>query len=167
MHSSNELTRVVFSSMNYAASTHRLYSIPLVLREADKPAFADAIWNLSEPHDTADIIQGNVHAVCLRWWSTSLSYTLVSWIYLQGDYVKRKYKDAIVVFDGYSATNTRGVTHQRWTKGKTSMTVTFTADMCVKTKKNQFLANKEKKQRFFYMLREELQKMNCETHHAS
>ena len=83
------------------------------------------------------------------------------------DYVKRKYKDAIVVFDGYSATNTKGVTHQRRAKGKTSMTVTFTAEMRVTTKKDQFLANKENKQRFIFMLSEELQKMYCETHHAS
>ena len=71
------------------------------------------------------------------------------------------------MFDSYSATNTKGVTHQRRTKGKTSMTVTFTADMRVMTKKDQFLANEENKQRFVFMLSEELQKMNCETNNAS
>ena len=53
-----------------------LFDSSLLLREADKPAFADVIWNLSEPHDAADIIQGKVQYVL--------------------DYVKRKYKDAIV-----------------------------------------------------------------------
>ena len=69
-----------------------------------------------------------------------------------------KYKDAIVVF---ALPTQRVVTHQRRTKGKSSMTVTFTADMRVATKKDQFLANKENKTEIRFMLSEELQKMNC------
>ena len=45
--------------------------------------------------------------------------------------------------------------------------MTFTADMIVTMQKELFLANRQNKQRFISMLSEELQKANCETHHAS
>ena len=58
------------------------------------------------------------------------------------------------------------MTHQRRSKGNPGATVTFTADMPVTMKKEQFLANRQNKQRFIYMLSEELQKRSCMTHHA-
>ena len=51
-------------------------------------------------------------------------------------------------------------------KGNAGTTVTFTADMPITMKKEQFLANRRNKQQFIFMLSEELQK-NCKTHHAS
>ena len=170
MHSSDELESVFkYELCSYPSS---LFDSSLLLREADKPAFADAIWHLSEPHDTANVLQGTVQYVLDGGallhripWPRGSTYKDICHRYT--DYVTKKYKDAIVVFDGYSTTNTKDVTHQRRAKGKASMTVTFTADMYVTTKKEQFLANKENKQRFIFMLSEELQKKNCQTHHAS
>ena len=160
-------------SMNYICSyPSALFDSSLLLREADKPAFADAIWNLSEPHDPANIVQGSLQYVLDGGallhripWSHGSTYMDICHRYT--DYVTRKYKEAIVVFDGYSSTNTKDMTHQRRSKGNASITVTFTGDMSVTTKKEQFLANKENKQRFISMLSKELEKKNCETHHAS
>ena len=59
------------------------------------------------------------------------------------------------------------MTHQRWSKGNAGTTVTFTGDTPVILKKDQFLANRQNKQRFIFMLSEELTKKNCETHHAT
>ena len=59
------------------------------------------------------------------------------------------------------------MTHQRWPNGNTGTTVTFTGDTPVTMKKDQFLAIRQNKQRFIFMLSEELTKKNCETHHAS
>lgn len=168
--SSDEIEAVFkYELCSYPSS---LFNSSLLLREADKPAFADAIWKLSEPHDCSNIIQGNIQYVLDGGallhripWSHGATYKEICNRYTE--YVTRKYKDAIVVFDGYSTTNTKDVTHQRRAKGKTSMTVTFTADMPVTTRKEHFLANKENKQRFIFMLSEELQKKNCETHHAA
>ena len=70
------------------------------------------------------------------------------------------------MFDGYVSTNTKDVTHQRRSKGNYGTTVTFTADTPVTVKKEQFLANRQHKQRFIFMLSEELKKNNCETQHA-
>ena len=69
--------------------------------------------------------------------------------------------------DCYDNTNTQDMTHQRRSKGNAGTTVTFTADMPVTMKKEQFLANMHNKQRFSFMLSEELKKNNCEEHHAS
>ena len=59
------------------------------------------------------------------------------------------------------------MTHQRPSKGNAGTTVTFTADMPVTMKKEQFMANRHKKQRFIFMLSEDLKKNNFEVHHAS
>ena len=87
--------------------------------------------------------------------------------HLYTEHVKHKYRDAIVVFDGYASTNTKDMTHQRRSKGNAGTTVTFTADMPVTMKKEQFVANRHSKQRFIFMLREEKTKNNCEVYHAS
>ena len=59
------------------------------------------------------------------------------------------------------------MTYQRRSKGNAGTTVTFTADTPVTMKKEQFLANRQNKQCFIFMLSEELKKNNCEVHHAS
>ncbi len=59
------------------------------------------------------------------------------------------------------------MTHKRRTKGKAGMTVTFTSDMQLTMKKDQFLANKINKQHFVKMLSDSLMMSKCEVHHAS
>lgn len=71
------------------------------------------------------------------------------------------------MFDGYESSSTKDMTHQRRSKGKYGTTVTFEPDMVLTMKKEHFLANKQNKQQFISMLSDELQKANCETHHAS
>ena len=90
---------------------------------------------------------------------------MVPWMYTE--YVARKYRNAIVVFDGYGSTSTKDMTQQRRSKGNAGATVTFTADMTITMRKEQFLANRKNKQQFIFMLSRELQKNNCKTHHAS
>ena len=71
------------------------------------------------------------------------------------------------MFDGYDCIHTYDMTHQRRSKGNAGTTVTFTADTPVTMEKEQFLANNQNKQRFIFMLSDELKKNNCEVHHAS
>ena len=77
-------------------------------------------------------------------------------IFHQYTLFKAYYRDAIVVFDGYASTNTKDMTHQRLSKGNAGTNVTFTADKPVTMKKEQFLANRQNKQRFMFMQSEEL-----------
>ena len=71
---------------------------------------------------------------------------MVLWFYINygeichqyTEYVARKYKDAIVVFDSYENMNTKDMTHQRQSKGKA---VTVAANMTTTMKKDQNLSN--------------------------
>ncbi len=149
-----------------------LFDSSLLLREADKPALADAIWNLSKPHDPAEVSANGIQYVldggallqCIPW-SSGSTYGNICRQYT--DYVSRKYRPAIIVFDGYEKFNIKDVTHWRRLKGNASTTVTFTADMPSSLKKEQFLANRRNKQKFIFMLSKALQQTICETHHAS
>ena len=76
------------------------------------------------------------------------------------EYVARKYKDPIVVFNGYENMNTKGMTHQRRSKGKAGATVTVAANMTTTMNKDQILA-KPKAAIYFH----EPEKSNCKTYH--
>lgn len=81
-------------------------------------------------------------------------------------YVSKKYGEAVVVFDGYEGKSTKDMTHQRRRKGQAGETVTFTIDMQLTMKKDQFLANKTNKQQFINMLGDHLEMSKCEVHHS-
>ena len=72
-------------------------------------------------------------------------------------YVTKKYGNDIVVFDGYDDMSTKNMTQQRRAAGKAGATVTFTENMKVTLKKDNFLDNP--KNCF-------LQDDNCPTYHA-
>ncbi len=60
------LVTVVQSSGDLkSAFKYELCSYPssLLLRKADKPALADAIWNLSKPHDPAEVSANGIQYV--------------------------------------------------------------------------------------------------------
>ena len=175
------LTTVIQSSDDLeSAFKHELCSYPsalfdssLLLRKADKPALADAIWKSCECDSPADTIPEDGIQYVLDGgallqripWSRGTTYGEICHQYTK--YVAKKYNDAIVVFDGYESMNTKDMTHQRRSKGKAGATVTVAANMTTTMKKEQFLANRKNKQQFIFMLSSELEKNNCRTHHAS
>ena len=110
------------------------------------------------------VLDGGALLQCITW-SRGSTYRDICRQYTE--YVTRKYGDAIIVFDGYEKTNTKDMTHQRRSKRNAGTTVPFTADMPMTMKNDQFLANRQNKQQFIYMLSEALEKKNCETYHAS
>ena len=149
-----------------------LFDSSLLLCEADKPALADAIWKTCECEAPADISEDGIQYVLDGGellqripWSHNFIYGDICHQYTE--YVARKYKNAIVVFDGYESTNTKDMTHQWWSKGKAGATVTVASNMTTTMKKEQFLANRKNKQQFIFMLSRELEKNNCKTYHAS
>ena len=173
------LTTVMQSSDDLElAFKHELCSYPpalfdssLLLHETDKPALADAIWKICESGVSADIPDDGIQyildggALLQRIpWSRGSTYGDICHQYTE--YVARKYKDAIVVFDGYENINTKDMTHQRRSKGKAGATVTVAANMTTTMKKDHFLANRKNKQQFIFMLSTELEKSNCKTYHA-
>ena len=68
-------------------------------------------------------------------WSCGSTYGNICHQYTE--YVTRKYKDAIVVFDGYGNINTQDRTHQGWSKGKANAIVTVAANIATTMKKDQ------------------------------
>ena len=143
-----------------------------MLREAYKPALADVIWRLigtDVPADVPDygsryVVDGGALIQRIPW-SRGSTYGCI--LHQYTEYIKHNYRDAIVMFDSYGSTNTKYMTHQRRSNGNVGTTVTFTAGSPVTMKKEQFLANRQNKQRFIFILSEELKNNNCEVHHAS
>ena len=77
------------------------------------------------------------------------------------------YGQAVVVFDGYEAgPSTKDSTHQRRT-GCEGRKVTFSLSMKLQLKKDDFLSNKENKQRFLGLLGEHLAMRDCEIVYAT
>ncbi len=77
----------------------------------------------------------------------------------------KKYGETIVVFDGYGKLSTKDMVHQRRTKGKAGLTVTFSEDIKLTMKKENFLANSTNKQLFINLLGRFLGK-KCKIFHA-
>jgi len=168
------LTTVMQSSDNLElAFKHELCSYPpalfdssLLLHETDKPALAiaDAIWKTCEssvPVDIPDnsiqyVLDGGTLLQCIPW-SHGSTYGEICHQYTE--FVTRKCKNSIIVFDGFENMNTKCMTHQRRSKGKASATVTVAANMTTTMKKDWFLANQKNKQQFnYFLLSAELEK---------
>ena len=83
-------------------------------------------------------------------------------------YVTQKYgKTTIIVFDGYKEEPTiKDATQLRRTGATPGVTVHFSGDMIIQSKKDQFLNNKDNKQRFLVYLSAKLEKAGCITDHA-
>ena len=143
-----------------------------MLRQPQKPALADALWTKLTPEAKTQP-KGNVQYVLdggallhrVPWPRGSPTYKVVCELYCT--YVERKYGKAIVVFDGYNEMSAKAMTQQRRASGKAASTVTFTENMSVTLKKDNFLSNPKNKQRFLSMLSEALQNVGCITHHAN
>ena len=99
-------------------------------------------------------------------WSRGITYDAICSLYVQ--YVANKYGQATVVFDGYqNGPSTKDGTHQR-RAGAYGPTVNFDSTMIAKLKIEEFMANKEnkQKQKFIHQLRNKLQQSGCSTIHA-
>jgi hypothetical protein len=82
-------------------------------------------------------------------------------LYMQN--VVSRYGKCVVVFDGYSnARSTKDCTHLRRGGGGAGVAIHFTGDMTLKMKKDEFLSNKENKQRFIHLLIGKMEQSGCE-----
>ncbi|KAG1678943.1 hypothetical protein GQR58_013119 [Nymphon striatum] len=143
-----------------------------VMRPANKPALADALWTLM-PEDVAEPIGDSCQCVLDGGsllhripWSSGTTYSHICRQYT--DYVTRKYGRAVIVFDGYEEDlSTKDSAQQRRSCGRVGPTVEFTSDMVMKSKKDEFLSNKHNKQHFINTLSERLREAGCRTCHAT
>ena len=97
-------------------------------------------------------------------WSRGITYDAICSFYVQ--YVANKYGKATVVFDGYqNGPSRKDGTHQR-RAGAYGPTVNFDSTMIAKLKIEEFIANKENKQKFIHLLRNKLEQSGCSTIHS-
>ena len=102
-----------------------------LMRKANKPALADAIWSCDNPELQEPLADDVPRAV---------TYDDITQVYK--NYIERTYGHANIVFDGYEeGTSTKDATHQRRSKGHIEPTVTFVGNMICKSKKEHFLSN--------------------------
>lgn len=144
-----------------------LFESPQLLRQASKASLADAMWDIvkesqqeSAPKlDVHYIIDGGALLQRLPWRRGDLFETICQ---MYVDYVMRKYSQATVVFDGYmDGPSIKDMTHKRRTGGRTGPTVHFHGQTLLCSKKEDFLRNKENKQRFISMLGSKLETAGC------
>ncbi|KAK3744094.1 hypothetical protein QZH41_005421, partial [Actinostola sp. cb2023] len=149
-----------------------LFDSSLLPRQANKPALADAIWLKSKdsqtngpPTEGAQLVLDGGALIYRVPWQRGLTYDAICTLYVQ--YVKRRYDNVTIVFDGYlDSATTKDCTHQR-RANVYGPTVHFDNNMVLKSKKEEFLANKENKQRFINLLSDRLKEAGYTTIHAS
>ena len=148
-----------------------LLDSPFTLRQPQKPALADALCAKLSPAaktqpegDVQYALDGGALLHRVPWPRGSQTYKEICNLYCT--YVCRKYGSAIVVFDGYNEISAKYTTLQRRVSGKVAPTVSFTENMPVTLKKENFLSNPKNKQQFLLMLSQALQTMGSITHHA-
>ncbi|KAK6172757.1 hypothetical protein SNE40_016353 [Patella caerulea] len=143
-----------------------------LLRQANKPILADAVWALGrgnempapDEEDMSYVLDGGSLIQRLPW-KRDETFDSICKSYV--DYVIRKYTSPIIVFDGYdTGPSTKDTTHLRRTKGAVGAQVNFVGGMPLKTKKEHFLANSMNKQKFILLLIERLAVNGLATVHA-
>ena len=144
-----------------------LFESSTFLRQANKSLLADEIWKivfidmpgLAASDNLQYVLDGGALLQKIPW---SRGSTFASIIGTYVRYITQRYRNPVVVFDGYvSGPSTKDVTHLRRTKGKSSAEVQFTPDMTLQTRKDLFLSNPQNKQRFIDFLSDELQRNSC------
>ena len=82
-------------------------------------------------------------------WPSGGKFDAICSRYVQ--YVSDKYRSPVIVFDGYqNGPSTEDNTHSRRTKSSMAAEVRFTGDIICSMKKDVFVSNKAKKQRFMH-----------------
>lgn len=145
-----------------------------LLRLPHKAALADTIWSVGDC-GASPLVMDDVHVQHVLDggsllhrvpWQTGLTYGEICLLYVQ--YIKRRYSDSLVVFDGYeSGPSTKDVCHFRRSHGIVGSNVSFTGNTPFKGKKDVFLCNSKNKQKFITLLSGFLESNGITVKHAS
>ena len=154
-----------------SANPSSLFDSSGLLREAQKPLLANAIWELGKcgvdeiSENVVFVLDGGslLHRIP---WAYGATFGEICLQYAA--LVEKKYGPAHVVFDGYvNGPSTKDVTHERRSKGARGTTIIFNENTPFKTKKELFLSNAKNKQCFIEMLGTYLTSRGCIVQHAA
>ena len=146
-----------------------LFDTKNIMKAANKPALADAIWALmpqfvqGPSENDVYVVDGGslLHRIP---WQKGSTYNIICQKYT--DYVIQHYRRAHVVFDGYnSGPSTKDNAHLRRTREQMTE-VHFTGSTTMNVKKDLFLSNKKNKQSFISLLSRTLEQIGCQVSHA-
>ena len=146
-----------------------IFDSPGLLLEAQKSTLAEFIWtnfgieDSAVPSGVKYVIDGGALLHRIPW---ERGTTFRSIVKKYTDYVKRRYGEAMVIFDGYDSASTKDMTHQRRLKGKKGTKVSFTLDMNLTESKDLFLTHSTNKQRFIDFLGKVLRLSGCQVFHS-
>ena len=175
--------RLVTISDNSQEDTEQLFKYELskypaalfeqsgLLRQSQKSQLASSLWELGNcaaehvPEECTYVLDGGSLLQRIPW-TKGATFDSICESYCQ--YIEdKKYQNCHVVFDGYpSKPTTKDITHERRTKGKSSVSVAFKPNNPLKSKKDAFLGNTENKQHFISLLGTHLTRKGYKVHHA-
>jgi hypothetical protein len=100
-----------------------LFDSPFNFREPQKHLFADAIWStlsdvppLGPCEELQFVLDGGALLHRIPWAKGFPTFNEICKMYTE--YITKKYSKAVVIFDGYSTSSTKDLTHRRRAKGK-------------------------------------------------
>ena len=161
-------TEEIFSN-ELSSRPSALFDSSGLLREAQKPALAAAIWEQGDCSgeeilpDTKFVLDGGSLLQRLPW-SHGSTFGQICTDY--GCLVESNYGAPHIVFDGYNGPSVKDVTHERRSKGNRRVEIKFDNKTPCRTKKEVFLSNQLNKQKFIHMLGRHLQEKGCNVEHA-
>ena len=142
-----------------------------LLRESHKSGLADALMTTAkgepplEDEEEGQIVLDGGSLLHKMPWRKHDSFSTICRMY--ADYVCRRYKEPIVVFDSYeSGPTTKDLAHLRRSAGIVGPAVHFTEDMLLTSRKDHFLSNPSNKQAFVFLLGRVLESRGCRILHA-
>lgn len=153
-----------------------LFECRNILLKANKSILASAIWELAPPISEEErkcmnsspvkyVLDGGALLHRIQW-EIGQTYDTICQKYVS--YVIKRYKQPIVIFDGYDCGPTpKDCTHfRRCGAAPMARNVEISPSMHLRMKKDNFLTNKRNKQQFINMLSSYLEKSGAEVNHA-
>ena len=146
--------------MSFAVILLHYFKRKDVLRQSSKVALAEQLWKMLNnnivPLPETDVLDCGSLLHSIPWQRGKIYHLIVS-SYVE--YAINRYPNAIMVFDGYmSGPTTKDSTHLTRQKHLQGKPVHFTLDMVLHLSKDDFLSNKEIKQKLIAVLGNALEK---------
>ena len=121
-----------------------------MMSQANKASLADSLWSTTidvspKPSQQVQYVLDEGALLHKIPWTKGSSWDDILRLYTK--YVVHRYKNALLIFDGYNGLpSTKDSTHSRRSGGSAGVEMLFNDTMVLQTKKEEFLTNPKNKQ---------------------